>query len=279
MRGAYTALTIALAPGLSMFMSACAWDAGEPFATVTPHLEARVHTPEGRDVGMGWQKLASEYQVRFDRMELDTGEITLIDTGLGALGFDPANPPAGYSLCHNGHCHSDDGRLVAYQDIAAELAQGSAARRVLAMPVGALDLVAGESRPLFCVPDCDLPLAEITVGNLDVARVQAAGLVRDGLEPARIDGEVAWTLDWTLDVALADDGPLVMTGSVDLIADRSHDPDVRLELELLISSKILDDVPWAELGSGPFALDTGADARAAVLQALSEVALDMETAR
>lgn len=276
MRGACTAsIPLALSTAISIFISACAWEAGQPFATVTPNLDARVYTPEGRDAGMGWQKLSSEYQVRFDRMELEAGEIVMIDIGLGALGFDPANPPAGYSLCHNGHCHSGDGRLVSYEEIAAELAQGSAARRVLALPVGALDLVAGESRTLSCVPDCDLPLAEITQASLDVVRVQAAGLVRDGLEPARIDGEVAFTLDVTLPA----DSPLIMTGSVELIADRSHDPDVDLRIALLISSKIFDDVKWADLGGAPIVLDGDVDARAAVLQGLGEVALELETSR
>jgi hypothetical protein len=273
MRSPCTMLVAGSALMMTVSSVACAWDAGEPFATVSPHLEARVHAPSGRDLGMGWQKLASEYEVRIDRMDIETGELALIDIGLGALGFDPANPPPGYSLCHNGHCHSDEGRLVSYQDIAAELAQGSAARRVMAMPVGALDLVAGESRELACVPGCDLPLARITLADLDVTRVQAAGLVRDGLVPARIEGELGWTL------MLSADSPLVLTGTLELIADRSHDPDVRLDIEFLISSKILDSVIWAELGGAPLLLDADADARAAVLDALGEVALSMEITR
>jgi hypothetical protein len=273
MRGACTMFVAGWALVMTMMSLACAWDAGEPFATLSPHLEARVHAPAGRDVGMGWQKLASEYEVRIDRMDIEAGELALVDTGLGALGFDPANPPPGYSLCHNGHCHSDDGRLVSYEDIAAELAQGSAARRVVVLPVGALDLVAGESRQLACVPGCDLPLARITLASLDVTRVQAAGLVRDRLVPARIEGELGFTLVWSAD------SPLVLTGTVELIADRAHDPDVRLNIELLISSKIFDSVIWAELGGAPFVLDADADARAAVLDALGEVALSMEITR
>jgi hypothetical protein len=272
MRGARTMLA-GWALVMTVTSMACAWDAGEPFATVSPHLEARVYAPGGRDVGMGWQKLASEYEVRIDQLEIETGDLLLVDLGLGALGFDPADPPAGYSLCHNGHCHSDDGRLVSYQDIAAELAQGEAARPVMAMPVGALDLVAGESRQLECVPGCDLPLSRITLGNLGVTRVQAAGLVRDSLAAPRIEGELAWTLQFV------QDSPLVLTGTLELIADRAHDPDVRLDIELLISSKIFDSVLWAELGGAPLLLETDAGARAALLDALGEVALSMEITR
>ena len=36
-------------------------------------------------------------------------------------GLDPAKPPAGYSLCHGGHCHADDGRLVDYAEVQTEL--------------------------------------------------------------------------------------------------------------------------------------------------------------
>ncbi|RVU48366.1 hypothetical protein EA187_02710 [Lujinxingia sediminis] len=38
--------------------------------------------------------------------------------------FDPASPPPGFSLCHGGHCHADDGRLVPYEDVLRESASG-----------------------------------------------------------------------------------------------------------------------------------------------------------
>ena len=52
--------------------------------------------------------------------------IRLAETRTSSAGdgssFDPASPPPGYTLCHNGHCHSESGELVPYDDVRAELA-------------------------------------------------------------------------------------------------------------------------------------------------------------
>lgn len=263
-----------LASAAIALSAACAWDEGQPFATVAPRLEARVHVPADRDLGQGWQALATGYEVRIDELHLDTGELALVDLGTGALDFDPANPPPGYSLCHNGHCHADDGRLVSYEEIAAELGQGSGTRQLMTLPVGELDLAAGVARDLVCIPGCDLPLAHVRLVTLGVTRVRASGLVRDGARPARIDGELPWSFDMTFA-----DGELVLTTSVDLPADRDHDPDVRLDVELLPTSKIVDGVPWAELGDAPLYVDAHDDARAALAQALGEIDLDIAVTR
>lgn len=270
-------------------MSACACDAGEPFATVSPRLEAGVAVPEGRDAGMGWQRLASSYELRFTELSITAGDAVLIDTA-EAIGFDPRMPPPGYSLCHNGHCHSDDGRLVSYEEIGAELAGGAGAVWVLALPVGMMDVLAGVSRPLACEPSCDLPLASITQVTMPVTRVRARGLVRDGRAPARIAGEVPWQLELELELELAGGPgePLMLGGSLELAADRSHAPDVALTLELRPSSRIFDQVVWDQLelvpDSGP-AMEPGFDllgdaaAVSAVLAGLGELELGVEVTR
>ena len=255
----------------------CAWDAGEPFATVDAHLEAHVDVPAGRALEGDWQRLASSYELTIERLEVDTGALALIDSGGGALGFDPANPPPGYSLCHNGHCHADDGSLVSYEDIAASLGQGTGATTVVLLPVGDLDLIDGVSRALACVPDCDLPLADIGLATLPARRVHAEGLVRDGRAPARIDGEVPWQMD----LILAADEPLTWSSPIALPADRVHAPEIALKVEIALGSPLFDDIAWAALDAGAGAIDVAADpdARAAVLEALGEARLAIDVDR
>lgn len=265
--------------GAGVLLSGCAWGEGEPFATLDAHLQARLYEPDDRDLGGGWQRLASSYELHIEQLDIEAGEIELLDAGFGpgAGSFDPANPPPGYGLCHNGHCHADDGRLVNYDQIAAELSQGGSATIVTALPVGELDLVGGESRALACLPDCDLPLANITLLRTTVTRIRIAGLVRDGRSPARIDGE----LPWQLELSFPTDTPLIWTGLVDLPADRSHEPAVSLWVELAAGSTLFDGVAWSALDTGDGTYDVAADAeaRAAVLTALGEVSLATSTIR
>jgi hypothetical protein len=259
----------------SALIAGCAWDAGEPFATVSARIEARLEVPAGRDLGDGWQMLASNYQIAIDTLVVEAGTIALGDASDGPGVFDPANPPPGYSLCHNGHCHAEDGSLVPYEDITAGLGPGQVTTVAL-LPVGALDLAAGAERDLDCTPSCDLPRANIVVAELDVTRVQASGRVRDGASPPRFAGERTWALD----LSFAAEEPLVLSSPLDLPADRAHDPDVTLDLTLALTSRIFDDVAWAELDPGAsLALAGHAETRAALVAALGEVALATELTR
>jgi hypothetical protein len=247
-------------------LAACAWGAGEPFATLSARIEARLEVPDGRDLGDGWQMLASNYQIAIDTLALDTGGVALNDAGAGGV-FDPANPPPGYSLCHNGHCHAEDGSLVPYEEIAAGLGGGGLVT-VVTLPVGALDLGEGVARALACTPSCDLPLARIAVAELDVLRVRASGRVRDGRTPGRIEERA-----WSLDLAFPADAPLVLSTPLSLPADREHAPDVALALDLTVTSRIFDGVAWAAIADPDLAVEQDAGARAAVTAALGEVAL------
>ena len=268
------AVTGALACGGAL-AAGCAWDVGEPFATLSARIEARLEVPADRDLGDGWQMLASNYQIAIDTMVVEAGAVALGDAGDGPGVFDPANPPPGYSLCHNGHCHAEDGSLVPYEDIAAGLGPGQVTT-VARLPVGALDLTAGTERGLDCTPSCDLPRANIVVATLDVTRVQASGRVRDGGSPPRFQGERPWALD----LAFPTDEPLALSSPLDLPADRSHDPDVALDLTLAPTSRIFDDVAWAALDpEASLALADHVETRAAIVAALGEVTLETTLTR
>jgi hypothetical protein len=231
---------------LPALVAGCAWGDGEPFAVVDARLTAALEVPADRDLGGGWQKLASGYEVRIDELVVVAEELTLVDAGTGPSSFDPANPPPGYSNCHAGHCHADDGSLVDYEDIEAELAGGGAgATEVLFWPLGELDLAAGVDRALACDPDCSLPLAHVTAARMHVTGLRLAGAVRDGRADPRLDGEIPFVLDLDLEALTGD--PVDLVGPTDLPADRSHDPDVAMTVALRPTVAVLDQVAWAAL--------------------------------
>lgn len=217
---------------------ACAWTDGSPFAEVDIRL-AVAFDGAGREVAgdAGWYRLNTNYQVRIDALELELDALTLLDSGGGAAAFDPANPPPGYSLCHNGHCHHDDGRLVSYDEIIAELAEGGGATAALAVPIGTVDALAGVERAL-CDPPCALGLADVGLATVTVSALTIEGTVRDAPGgPGRLDGEQPFA------IALAE--PVTLSGALSLPADRTHDPDVRLDVRLAPGPALLDDSDWA----------------------------------
>lgn len=263
--------------GAAAVATGCAFGDGDYFARVDARLDAAFDVPADRDLGDGWQKLASNYEIRLDAATMSIDEIALVDTGGGAAEFDPANPPPGFSLCHNGHCHADDGRLVDYEDVAAEAAGAGGATVALSFPVGSVDLLAGDDRALACAPEsCGVAApASITLARTNLGRVRLAGIVRDGQTPPRIDGETAFVFD----ITFGDDPPQI-NGELDLPADRGHDPDVTLTAAVRPSARLLDPVDFAALaGDDPIALSDDPETRNRVLARILDVSLEITIER
>jgi hypothetical protein len=250
---------------------ACTLSAGDWFANLQPSFEARYATRADRDVGDGWQKLNTLYEVRLTSALVTIDDVELHDVGGGAAGagFDPANPPAGYSLCHNGHCHRDDGALVPYEDIAAEISGGGMAvtRTVVTLPVGEENLLAPARRALACEPGCGLPRANIQRARATVTRVALEGQIREGRLPARLEGDLVWR--W--EAALATDTglePVSLDCAAELPADNAHPANVRLGLTLELGARLFDDIDWAALARDPGVIDLSAAANAAARDVL-----------
>jgi hypothetical protein len=254
----------------------CAFEPGGWFATVSPSLNAGYLTRADREAGGGWQKLNTDYQVSVRRASMRLGEIGLLATsgGGGPTTFDPAHPPPGYSLCHNGHCHSSDGRLVSYAEIQAQLGGGAGGGLqpviTLAAP-DALDLLAAAERPLTCEPSCNLDRTRIVRVRAPVQVLALEGKVRDGRTPPRLaETPFRWEI---ADPARA---PLLET-ELDLSADRDHPPAVTLRLDLALGAALLDDVDFAALTPSAGTLDLTAPANPAaderILMNLAEQSL------
>ncbi|ADO72933.1 hypothetical protein [Stigmatella aurantiaca] len=267
-------------------LGGCAWDAGEGFAVLEPTVRAAYVSEPSRAVGDGYQRLSSDYQVRLTtaEMRLERIELTASAGGGGTSTFDPSRPPPGYSLCHNGHCHRDDGALIDYEDIAAELGGGGAAPRTVAtLPVGDVNLLAPETRAVTCAPACELPSGAVSRGRWAVTALKLEGTVRDGRTDARFGGEKPFRLEATPGSATA--APLaVLDGDLDVPADREHAPRVLLALQLEVTARLFDSVAW-ELpqpgsdGTVDLSAAANAPAREAILKSVAELAPSAEVKR
>ena len=255
-RGLIPPLLAAALPA-SALLAGCARGPGDPMGVLEAELEAALVIPDDRDLGGGWQRLDSGFEVRIEELVLEAGPLELVALGEGSAAFDPADPPPGYSNCHGGHCHADDGRLISYEEIAAELGGGAGPQVVLALPVGELDLAAGAARPLDCAGPCDLPRADIGLLRLPVLHLEGRGQVRDGAAEPRLDGEVPWTL--ALDLEHHEPRPALADRDIVLEVDRDEDPAISLRVSLALSGALFEHLAWDELAAGRSTIELAGD--------------------
>jgi hypothetical protein len=268
-----------------VILAGCAWEAGEGFAVLEPTVRASYEPEEDREVFPGFQQLASNYQVRLSAATMRLESIELIPRrALAGPGrFDPANPPPGYSLCHGGHCHRDDGALIPYEDIEAELGGGGAsALPLVTLPVGEVNLLNRELRAVECRPACELPRTELSTGRWAITALRLEGTVRDGRNMPRIPGDRQFRLE--LAPSATGSPVAVLEGDLEVPSDREHAPRVLLGLTLAVPSRIFDEVDWAAAQpGGDGTVDLGAPgnaaARAEILEHLEELRPTAEVKR
>jgi hypothetical protein len=243
-----------------LLSTGCALDAGEGFAVIQPSLRAAYTSPVSRDVGGGYQRLPSEFEVRVTTAKMHLERIALLGSAghRAPVTFDPANPPPGYTICHNGHCDREDGSEASYEEVEAELAGGGgAASTVATLPVGEVDLLAPETRALECQPDCELPRTTVISGKWTVTALQLEGTVRDSLATPRLADERPFRLELTPsgdhghDDHDHEEPVAVLTGVLNIPSDRAHAPRVVLDLALEMDSEIFDHVDWDEATTEP----------------------------
>ncbi len=259
---------------LGWLAGGCALQPGGWFAALEPSLTASFVTARGRDAGEGWQKLDTSHQARITRAVVELAPIVLEKLTTEARGtgerLDPAHPPPGYTLCHNGHCHHVDGRLVSYEDIEAELAGGGEVGRsepVVALRSDPLDVLAGTQVDLSCEPVCGLPRGAIHRAQVAIRRVVLEGAVRDPRPTPSFSGEVAFR--W--DSGASAEEPLRAV-SLPLSLDVPDDAfaTFALAFELQASAPLLDGVDWAALIRSHPIIDIGPAQNAAAHELLRD---------
>jgi len=165
----------------------CAFSPGDPWGRLEASLEVDMVPSPGRQDASGRLITALDYRVRIDSMTVQGGELEVLGTsgggGEATTAFDPAHPPEGYTLCHGGHCHTTDGRLVPYEEItgASTGASEQTWQRIpwqqtsVEVPVGGRATV-----PLgLCPEDCALPEGSLTRVQVALDGVALEGQVFD----------------------------------------------------------------------------------------------------
>jgi len=217
----------------------CALDPGHGFATVeAASLEGRFEPGPARGLDGGF--LTDEgYAVTLDLLTLDVESIGFdeLRTAGGGEAFDPAHPPPGYTLCHGGHCHAEDGRLVPYAEVEAELSGGGGFARVVTLGAAAVfDLLDSAKRPLSdAVPSNELPRTSLRRIVVRARTVEVRGAVESEVltPPRELDLTLAGAFEVAspFELAIGDEG----LGAIEL--------DVTLELD----GTLFDGVDFADL--------------------------------
>jgi hypothetical protein len=210
------------------------------------------------------------YRVTVRELEIDVESVVLdsLSSGSGPSTFDPANPPPGYGTCHGGHCHHDDGRLVDYADIEAELRAGSGGgfTEVARAEVEArLDALASHRKRVDdFAPSRELPETELRKVRLEVGAIHIDAEVSsdDSAPPRRlvVNLPLELSFDEGVELRIARDGPAVL----------------RLVAALQLDGTLFDDIEFDQLGAP--AADAGAAAAISISDPDDPLALRLASA-
>lgn len=239
-----TGKLVILAVLAALFAGAgCAWEAGQPWGMWHPSVRVRASVPADRQLPDGRFRTASEYLWQIESLQIELADLRLQLAGSSSqLSFDPAKPPAGYSLCHGGHCHAADGRLVDYAEIQAELLGDGAGPAQVAVPLDVTVAMAAEFGPAVAAAPVDLPLGELATLRLAWRAVHLRARVWDGGPTGnRLPGKgIVVSLDLPAASVAAQ-----LTGSTG-----PHQPvDVTTRADLAVSVAFLDSLDVAGLAA------------------------------
>lgn len=217
-------------------MSGCTFQDGQPWGEVQSTLKINL-APRLNDM-MYWQT-AQDTSFELTNFSMEVGAIRylLIDES-EAIAFDPANPPPAYSLCHNGHCHHEDGRLVDYEDIQRELVQTTNQNTVIQPFENVAKIKPGdnsiESKP--CPNRCTLTQGILVALELDIIQINIEGKIHQlsGQEVTSYPFSATWTPKTT------------PSKIINLPIDDEQDVNLQLAVELNILPNTFDDIKFEQ---------------------------------
>lgn len=259
----------------ALWLVGCTFQPGVSFGTLAEAtLEARFQPPASRLDSEGRLKTSSGYRIRVDALQLVPRQLDFQSTtgkpGTGGT-FDPANPPAGYSLCHGGHCHRDDGALVSYEDIQAELSGGSlSTATVLSLPLtAAFNLVSGTATASLTQgqPARMLERGTWSQASLQFVSLTASGSVEDPSVFDRLGGQ---SRSWSFTLS-----PEAVSRKISVRVDREEGDRRIIAATYELDAGLWDDVDFQSLGAGPLVLDQHEATRAQLLSNLAESQLSV----
>ncbi len=229
-----------------MTVSGCTFEDGQPWGEVVFQLQPRFD----RD-GRGDDRLqtSKDYDVALSTLKLGLTTIDLNIAGEeGVLSFDPANPPDGYSLCHNGHCHAADGKLVSYADIDAELALGGG-KEVL---VGAVDATIDFLNPAQIAVDCgscEVGRGTLSAVTVRVDHIRIEGTAFDRRLAPRIPEE---GLPFSVDIPVLVETSQILVGEREI--GRNAPVGILVPGDIIVHARLLDQIDFASLDGAQIVL-------------------------
>ncbi len=258
-------------------LSACGFADGAPWATVSLDLSAQLdEAGRGPDVYTTRLDYAVS-DVRID-MAFESARFSQAAAGTAssaaAEAFDPAEPPAGYSLCHNGHCHADSGELVAYEDIISGTAAAGAdaGYSVEGALTGTIALSTAPQPVAFaCADGCELVESELTQLSIETSTVRIQAHISD----LRTEGRQRLTDDGLdLDVTLP---ALVFEASLAEDVGNGVLPTIEISADLNVSVAVFDAVDWSDAEWAPLPGSLQIQANEALISALGAATVDHTT--
>jgi len=228
----------------------CTFVPGAPMAWLTAEVTVASDDFASRQLDDGSVRTSQDLRLEGFAVSVDVAgvELSQAATDVEILSFDPANPPPGYSLCHNGHCHHDSGDLVDYADIEAELnggvATGLGTLSTLSdvVPVDVHD--ASEVVDASCGDRCMVGEVRLTGVNVALAQTRLQGRVYDRRTPSRLPEEGV-DLDVTLPATT-----LSLLLAEELITGPTEPAFVDVQVGLLLDKALLDGITVDDLLAG-----------------------------
>jgi hypothetical protein len=271
------AVQVCVAGTILLASSACTFAPGQPWGALEPSLEVVFAPSESRITDEGWLRTSTDYALDLDLFAIRLDGLLLSQTLAGSAAptaFDPADPPAGYSLCHGGHCHAADGSLVDYADIEAELAGAAGlSGKTLTAPV-TLGLFEPAAEPTQvslgeCSDHCWLDRGTLSRVSVALSEVSVGGRVYD-LRPGagrRLPEEGV-----AIGGVLAHS--VIIDEAIDEPFDGSEPVGLSLDVRLAVTPALFDGVDFEALAEeGAVNLGLLDDEGAAIASALEELSL------
>ena len=256
--------TLTLTLLLALAAGGCTFEDGVGFALLSGKLYSTFPGAQAASARMstdGWFKSDNSFELKLSAMTLKVRDLRLQGGGSsagssaasssGSCTFDPANPPAGCSLCHGDHCHCG-GKLVSYAELQKQVCGGGTAAasvatggRLLVSRSQALLGTGTQNPDLTCDGSCELKQGSASKLSVVLDRLQLTAELQDRSVANRLAGKT-YKVAVTLDLAGA---ALSHTFSSALTIDRDSPYMLDLSVKLPVTDTLLDGIEWHKLAA------------------------------
>jgi hypothetical protein len=260
---------------LALAATGCTLDDGTGFGRLSARLWSRfegLQATSKRVTSDGWHRSDNGFELQLTTLRLTlhgASVATHAESGGGGddCSFDPANPPAGCSGCHGGHCHCD-GALKSYEELAGCAAGATVGGAVSLELKGPQDLLGSGTRTktLACSPTCELERGDLSRLDLTIEDVEVTASLRDAASGAQPLGGQTLSVkaSWEADAALSH------SFAEHVKVDRDQPYLVELTILLEVAEELFDGLAWETLTRSGAAITIDASTNVAALKQLGD---------